>query len=406
MEELASTSRVIVGYAAETQFGKVPTTGNNKRIPMNSESLTYAIDKTQSEEINPSRGVSDVIPTSASASGGISVELKASTYDDLVEAGLQGTWDTADTTAIAGVVVTQAQITSTGDMPILLPGQYFMLQATGGKNNGKLLRVDPESTPTAQLIKLWAALPGIADAAVNADAVILASRLRNGTTRRSFFLEKFFSDTGIYRGYTGMNVAGFTLNAAQGALTTGEFTFMGRAGLPKTGATQLPGATQPTPDMRPMSGMTGSACYVWIDDKPIVGTYVSALTLTLDNGLRMQNAMCSAGTDGVVGAIGIGNGQLVVSGTLTLYLSNEDTLYDEFITNKNVKLAFTAFDSEGNGYVFTLTKANLGTHETPTTGNNQDVMATINYTGLQINSENAALDGAVLLVDRILAPIV
>ena len=404
MEELASTSRVIIRIAAETQFGKVPTTGNHRVIPANSESLTYGIDKTQSEEINPSRGVSDVIPTSASASGSISVELKASVYDSLIEAGLQGTWGTLPVAPIVGAVVTATEITATSGLPNLVPGQYFTLQATNGKNNGKLLRVDPASTPTSTRIKLDSALPGIADAAVNADAVVVSSRLRNGTTRRSFLVEKQFSDIGVFRAYTGMNVAGFTLNVAQGALTTGEFTFMGRAGLPKTTATKMPGTQQPTPEMRPMSGMTGSACYVWIDDKPLVGTYVSAVSLTLDNSLRMQNAMCSAGTDGVVGAVGIGNGQLVVSGSLTLYMSSEDTLYEEFVKNRNVKLGFTAFDTEGNGYVFTLPKVNIGTHETPTPGNNQDVMATINFTGLQINSAVPAMDGVVLLVDRVLAP--
>ena len=122
MEELASTSRVIIRIAAETQFGKVPTTGNHRVIPANSESLTYGIDKTQSEEINPSRGVSDVIPTSASASGSISVELKASVYDSLIEAGLQGTWGTLPVAPIVGAVVTATEITATSGLPELVPG--------------------------------------------------------------------------------------------------------------------------------------------------------------------------------------------------------------------------------------------------------------------------------------------
>ena len=402
-DEFASSSRVVLRYAQETEFGVPPTTGNHHLLSMTGESLDFAIEKTQSEEINPDRGVTDVIATSASASGGVNVELKHSAYDALIEAGLQGAWtDGASVELDITATATELSI-ATGTFPVgkLVPGQFFGITSPAGQaNHNTLLRVSTAADAvSAQLIKLDPLLPATPGAMTGVK--ISTSRLRNGTTRRSFTVEKHFSDVGVYKPYVGMNVSGFTLNAAAGALTTGEIQFMGRNAMVNSGTTKMPGSLVVAPDSRPMSGMTGTVCAVWVDDAPLAGTYVNSLALTLDNNMRQQNAMCTADANGVPGAVGIGNGQLAVSGTLEIYFSAQDVLYSEFVTNRNVKLMFTMFDTEGNGYVVQLPKANISSHKANAAGNNQDVMATIEYTGLQLKSSNAALNGAALIIDRI-----
>lgn len=404
MSEFASSSRVVLRYAQETEFGVPPTTGDHNLLSMTGESLDFTIDKTQSEEINPDRGVTDVVATSASASGAVSIELKHSAYDELIAAGLQGVWNDA-TTAALEITATANELTiATGSFPVskLVPGQFFGIQVANpsNKNHNRLLRISTASDAiSAKSIKLDPALP--AEAGTMVGAKLSTSRLRNGIERRSYTIEKNFSDVGVFKAYTGMNVSGFTLNAAAGALTTGEIQFMGRNALPNAGATKMPGNLAVQPDSRPMSGMTGTVCAVWIDDAPLAGTYINSLALTLDNNMRQQNAMCTADENGVPGAVGIGNGQLAVSGTLEIYFSAADVLYTEFVTNKNIKLMFTMFDSEGNGYVVQLPKANISTHKANAAGNNQDVMATIEYTGLQTKSTEAAVNGAALIIDRI-----
>ena len=401
MTQLASSSRGILRYAKETEFGVPPTIGNHKRLPFTGESLTYTIDKTASEEINPNRGVSDMVPTTASASGGINIEFKADVYDELLEAGLQGTWTTEDTSPIE-IVVSPTEITTLGTFPVanLVPGQFFGLKcAVGAKSYRKLFRIknDPAAI-SAGTIQLDASTPG--EAETLADSYIIGRRLRNGTTQRSFTIEKEFSDVGIFRAYTGMNVSSLSINAAQGALTNGEFQFMGR-GAVKGSVTALPGTEQLPADRRTMTGMTGTVCAVWVGGAPLAGTFLSSLGLSYDNNLRQQNAMCSGDANGIAGAIGVGNGNIACTMNAELYFSTEDVLYDEFVQNRNTEVVMTAFDSEGNGYVMTYPRANVTTHEVTLQGNNQDVMATVELTGLQTVSENAKINGGVLFMDKI-----
>lgn len=402
MTQLASSSSGILRYTEELSFGEIPVLGDHKRLPFTGESITYTIDKTSSEEINPNRGVSDMVPTTASASGGVNVEFKFKEYDDFIEAALQGTWKKADETPIE-IVVTPTKITTTGAFPVskLVPGQFFGLKAAqGAKNFRKLFRISTAAGAiTATQILLDAATPGVAETLAN--SFVITSRLRNGATQRSFVIEKEFADVGVFRAYTGMNVSSMSLNAAQGALTTGEFQFMGRGAEKKKDTTSLPGTEMLPTDNRVMTGMTGTICAVWLDGAPLVGTALSSLALSYDNNLRQQNAMCSGGASGIAGAIGIGNGNITTTMSTEMYFSSEDVMYDEFVENRNVEFVMTAFDSVGNGYVITYPKANISSHEVTISGNNQDVMANVELTGLQLVSTNPELNGAVLLIDKI-----
>jgi hypothetical protein len=404
--ELASSSRGILRIAQETLFGVTPTVGNHKLLPFTGESLTYQIEKTASEEINPNRGVSDMVPTTASASGGVNIEFKATTYDYLIEAALQGAWAAEDVTPLEITATATELSIATGAFPVanLVRGQFIGISSpVGEKNYRRLLRIsDAADAIQAQLIKLDASTP--AEAGVMTGVYILGSRLRNGVERRSYTIEKEFSDVGVFRAYRGMNVSSMAINAAQGALTTGEFQFMGRDGTKKTAATVLPGTQEALQERRVMTGMTGTVCGIWVDKQPLTGTFLSSLALSYDNNLRQQNAMCSADANGVAGAVGIGNGNITTTMSAEIYFSQEDTLYDQFVDNENVEVAMTAFDSEGYGYVFTYPKANITSHETSIQGNNQDVLASVELTGLQINSTDAKINGGVLFVDRIKFP--
>lgn len=391
---------MVLRFAKETVFGTIPVTGSHTKLPMTGESLTYDIEKTSSEEMNTDRGVSDMIPTTASATGSVNVEMQASAYDPLIEAALQGAW--APSTGTFTITATATTLTSTAFPLTLVPGQFIgFAVAPGQPNYGKILRISSVADAvTATVLKIDPMTPSAVGTMTA--AVLTTARLRNSSIRSSFSLEKEFSDLGVFRAYRGMNVSGMTINAAQGAITTGEFQFMGRDGMKKTAATQLPVTETVIPDTRPMSGMTGTACNIWIKDLPLAGTYLSSVSLTTDNNMRMQNAMCSADINGIAGAVGIGNGNFTATMSMEIYFANEDILYDEFTTNKNVPISFTAFDTEGYGYVFTFPKANITTHTVNASGNNQDVMATIEVTGLQTKgSAIASLNGAVLLVDRI-----
>lgn len=389
MTTLASSSQIILRHTLETQFGVTPTTGTHKRIPLTGESLSYEIEKVESEEINPSRGVSDMTAVSSSAAGSINFEMKASAYDDFIEAALQGTWQPQ---AVSGEVTITPTTMEFVSAPDLVPGQFFGLRSLpeSSPNRHKIFRVESVAGST---VTLSGATPGVSETAT---AELASARLVNGSVRRSFSVEKEFSDVGIFRAFRGMNVSGFTLNASQGSLTTGEVSFMGRSGGKSTQSSSLPATETPLQVRRSMSGMTGSVCGVWVDGEPLIGTFVQSVSLTVDNNMRQQNAMCAASEDGSVpGAVGIGNGKFNANASLEVFFTQADTLYSEFVENRNVEFAFTAFDTEGHGYVFTLKKANVSNNQANASGGDQDVIASIELAGL-IGDE-----GVVLEIDRI-----
>lgn len=103
---LAASNRAQLRYKEETTFGVTPA-GNGKELRMTGESLAFSLTKTESAEIRPDRQTTDLIITSAAASGGINFELSYSEFDDLLQACLMGTW--AGDTLVNGV--TQRQFT-------------------------------------------------------------------------------------------------------------------------------------------------------------------------------------------------------------------------------------------------------------------------------------------------------
>ncbi|MEP7118177.1 MAG: phage tail tube protein, partial [Acidobacteriota bacterium] len=59
---------------------------------MTGESLAFSLSKTESGEIRSDRQITDLIVTSASATGGVNFELSYKEFDDFIRAALQGSW--------------------------------------------------------------------------------------------------------------------------------------------------------------------------------------------------------------------------------------------------------------------------------------------------------------------------
>jgi hypothetical protein len=81
---LASTSRVQVRYIKETTLGTTPTVGTAKNLRITGESLTFALTKETSQELNAYRAATSVVPTQAEASGSLNFELSYAEYDPLL----------------------------------------------------------------------------------------------------------------------------------------------------------------------------------------------------------------------------------------------------------------------------------------------------------------------------------
>lgn len=396
----SSTSLVQVSYAPETTFGVIDVTAKARDLSVTGETLAFNVTKTSSNEINDNRGSTSAIATGAEATGGISAELRYGMYDELIAATLQNPWEVNPNNAVtAELTYTATTITAdTGTtFATLKPGQWFSIPGSTLQKN-KVFRVSRTVPPTATVITLdpnTPAVPGTED-----DLSISTSRLTNGKTMSYFTFQRGVGDASEFFAYRGMTPSQLTMNLATGSLTTLDFTLMGRDAEADDATMLNPTQKVAMPNHPVMSGVQASFCQLWADGVPLAGTFVNSISMSYDNALRMQNALCS------LGAIGIGSGSITATFDLEVYFQSGRAFYDEFLANKDMEFAFSAFDTEGNGYMFTLPKGNISTYTANASAKDQDLMAQIQVTALlEMDSTKPHTFGKLLLIDRMGAPV-
>ena len=400
---LASTSRVQLTYIEELVFGETPVAGAVRKLRMTGESLNFTLNKESSSEINDTRSVSSMIPVSAEASGGVQAEMQYAEYDPLIEATLQSTFAKTGGTPFEATV-TATEITA-GVAPAgsdaftnLQLGQWFTL-GTAGANSNKLFRVSTTTAPTDTVITLDPGTPGTAGGPFAA-ATLVTSRLTNGVNQKSFTLQREIGDVGEFFSFRGMTPSSMTLTISSGAISTLEFSFMGRDS-EQADTDMMPSAAVDSKAFQVMSGVSGTTCALWVNGQPLVGTYINSITFTYDNTLRQQTALCA------LGAIGIGSGQINCTADIEVYFAAGATFYREFLDNENIEIAFTSYDAEGNGYIFTLPAANVSTYTVNASGgSDSDLMASISLTALRDAANPVPALRKVVFIDRVGVPIV
>lgn len=395
---LASTSRVQLSYIEELVFGVTPDTGTVRKLRMTGESLNFTLNKEASTEINDTRSVSSMIPVSAEASGGVQAEMQYAEYDPLIEATLQSTFVTTggtDFSATVAVDTITAAVAPTGSDAFtnLQRGQWFTVKGAG-PNSNKLFRVSPDVAPTTTIITLDPSTPGLVGGPY-ATAGLVTSRLSNGVNQKSFTLQREIGDVGEFFSFRGMTPSSMTLNISSGAISTLEFSFMGRDSL-QSDVDLMPSAAEDSQAFQIMSGVSGTTCALWVNGVPLVGTFINSIAFTYDNTLRQQTALCA------LGAIGIGSGQINCTVDLEVYFAAGATFYEEFLENENVEIAFTSYDAEGNGYIFTLPAANVSTYSVNASGgSDSDLMASISLTALRDAKNPIPALRKVVFIDRV-----
>ena len=404
---LASTSRVQLSYIKEVTFGVTPASGTVRKLRITGESLNFTVNKETSSEINDSRSSSSMIPTSAEAAGGVQAEMQFAEYDPFIEATLQSTFSGIGGTGVGAVfsatittttITASAATTGTSAFTTLQPGQWFTLSGTSSANDGKLFRVSKVTAPTATVITLDPGTPGVAGGPYAATTV-LAARLTNGVTQPSFTLQRTIGDVGEYFSFRGMTASSMSLSVASGSLSTVEFSFMGKDSEQRN-ATLLPAIVTDSQSYQIMSGVSGTTCALWAKGAPLAGTFINSISFSYDNSLRQQTALCA------LGAIGIGSGAINCTADIEVYFASGATFYKELLDNSNIEIAFTSYDAEGNGYIFTLPAANVSSYTVNASGgSDSDLMASISLTALRDAANTVPALRKVLFIDRVGAPL-
>lgn len=410
---LASTSSVQYAYIPEVTFGTTPGSGTTRLLRATGDSLDYTIGKESSKEINSTRTISSVVPTSASASGGITGEISYQEWDILMAATLQSTYTVFGTNGVGAAFTTTAGGIATGSITAssatsgasiwtnLKRGQWIRLLTPGDtNNNGKIVRVSTTTAPTTTVLTLDTNTPLVANAGTVVGATIATSRLTHGTTQTSFSIERQNPDLSpaTFFNYKGMTPSKMTINETSSALSGISFDFMGKSALAANTTSQLPASPTASYAYDIHSGVAGATVLVWEGGAPLTGTFVKSLSMTFDNSLRAQDGI------GTLGSVGIGAGTIQITGSMEIYLADK-SIFDKFVANTNTSIIFSSIDNSGNGYIFTLPQVAYTSLKTNASGKDQDQMLSVQFTAMRdISSVQALADTTLqkaVFIDRV-----
>lgn len=391
---LADTSRVNLRGVLEGVFGVIPA-GNCANIRMTGESLAFALQLARSAEIRSDRQSPDSVIVGATASGGFNFELSYNEFDTYLESVMQGTWTVYGTNGVGTVFngTWTANTLTAGVAPVggsafttLRLGQWFRNGAPTGLNAGKWFKVHEVTAPTATVITLDAATPASVEGPI-ANTALQTSTISNGSTQRSFALEKGFTDINQYFAYRGMTSASMSMALRSGQQVTGSFDFLGKD-IVRGGAQQLPGVAQASKTFDVMNAVSGVG-HLMEGGTILAGTFIKSLDFGLNNQLRGRDAI------GSLGNVSIGAGTVDISGSMSVYLA-DGTLYDKFLNNTPSKLSFRMVDAAGNGYIVSLPRIEYGDARVQAGAINQDAMIDLPFL-----ASMDTVSGKTMFIDRV-----
>lgn len=442
MSDNATSNRVTVSIVEETVAGTTPTNPVFQKLRYTGESLSYDITTTQSKEIRDDRNVANSVQTKAMSQGDVQFELSSESFDSMIQAAMCGTWTTTsaliENCEDAWNEVTNPNVTSTADTVDFRTGTASAkLVVSAGATAGELLAseaITSANLTTATAIRLWlkssvalaagdlqftlddTALSASPIAAINIPALqantwtavtlaipnpslltaIIAvgikqvtdigaftlnideirslpegGVIKNGVAKRSFTLQKTFQDATapVFNTYKGLKVGSFSLDFKSGAILTGKFGFMGYGATAST--TQIAGATFLNAGADIPMNAVNNITEIKEDGVTSVSAYKS-ITLNLDNSLRAQDAI------GSLDPIGIALGTCVVTGGFDIYFSDL-VMYNRFLNNTSMGLAFKAQDATGSYYNIQMPAIKVETAKILSGGQDTDIMVNCTY---------------------------
>lgn len=196
--------------------------------------------------------------------------------------------------------------------------------------------------------------------------------LKNGTTVRSYTIQKHFQDAGsapgVFNNYTGCQINGLSLEFNQGQIIQGKWSVMGMD--MTTSVTQIAGATFPA--IPSTASLTASNNVAAIKENTVATTeQYQKITLNIQNNMRAIKVI------GAMAPVGINSGWLDITGSFDLYFTTK-TMLDRYLNNTSWALYWEAVDG-ATKYTFNLPKIKIESAKVVSGGANQDLMLSATF---------------------------
>lgn len=379
---MSDTNRGQLAYAKEVTPGVNPG-GTFKIVRFTGETLRQDTSIQTSSEIRPDRQIVDVIRVGARAMGDTSHELSYSAHDDWIASALQASaWSSVVKVGPATTISASASDNSLNDsangFSTLQVNQWIKVSGfTKAANNGIFKIV---SKPSAGKITISGTT--LEDESAGASVIIvMGEQIVNGVTFDTYTLERKYTDLPATEGFVEFNmmaIESWSVNVQRDQIITMAFEWVGKREISRSATIAS------SYDAAPTWAITAGVDNVLgiLEAQVRMDTY--GFTFKTNNGLRTREII------GSLGPVSIGSGTFTVEGTLQVYFSTH-ALYDKYLNFGTTSLALVVQDASGNTYVFDFPRVRLTAGQRPVTGQNQDVMADMNFQAFMHPSEGVTV---------------
>jgi hypothetical protein len=386
---MADADRVRLSYVEEVTFGVTPS-ATMTDIRHTGESLGMDTSIARSAEIRSDRQDVDIARVSVQGAGDVNVEVSYAAHDDFLEAALQSAgWSSPVT---VGPGITFAAVAGSGDYSItdsgsglagILVNQWVEIRGFATAANNGFAKV---TASAAGSITVKGNGNGVNESAGASVTIVMGAQILNGTTERSFSIEKHFTDlTTTYELLRGMEVDGLNLSVVADQLLTGSFSFMGKDAI---GATSSGGSGYTAAPENEIMNAVDDVLRILVDYVEVPSTQ---FTLALANNLRAKNQIAE------LGPVDIGSGKCTVTGTFQMYFEDNSEM-NKYRNFTDTAFAIVTEDGSGNAYIIDVPRANYGGGRSNASGQNTDIIA-----DLTIESARDATEGITVRIARFAA---
>jgi len=394
MPTYANADEAELYYAEETDWAEDPSAQSNtlEELRFTQESLKQDTSTEESEEIRGDRQQADQVRTFLEAGGGIQFELSFASFDTLIEHALMDSFSTA--LGISGTIssddannqFTSDTSASGPDLADVAEGQWISVDGFTDDSLNDYWYV--ESTDTSGTTHKLTVRSSISVSETgDGDETIDGSYIRNGTTKKSLFIEENFTDVGEYNYYTGMRVNEFSISFDNQSKVTGSFDFMGKEEVTDNQTSQGSGTNAAnTNDVF----NTSNHIPRFVEGGSVLEP-VQNFDLTLTNNVR-NRAILGSET-----SVESGVGSIDLSGSMEAYFTDQN-LYKKYIDFDETSFSILSEDPAGNAYIITIFKANLTDGSENADGTDSDVTQPFDW-----NSKVDDATGKMIQIDKISA---
>lgn len=200
--------------------------------------------------------------------------------------------------------------------------------------------------------------------------------ITNASTKRSNTIERQYLDHSpvTYEYLRGMTLNTLQVDAKAQAIATYTKNYIGKDAVTQT--TRFASASDVAAPTYGVLNTSTNVGRIGFDGATVIGpNFVMAASFTINNNIRAQQAI------GSIGAVGTGNGEFTVTGTIETYFGDK-SIYDKVVNNTLTSFDMRVGRADGNreSLLFDFPSIKLSSGAPSVSGKNADVMIQAGFT--------------------------